>query len=303
MPMGLHDRTGPLRSGPHRFMAVLVLLVSGCGKPQAVDTTQIAAQVNGGEISVHQVQAALQRQDKPAAALSDNAASQALEVLIDQELAAQAAVKQGLESDPAVIQLLQLAKREALAHAYHQRLTSTAAAPSSDDIDRFYDTHLALFAQRKLYTLQEFAVETDPSKIDRIREISRQAKGVPALTAALQTLGVRFSTRQVAQAAEDIPLALLEPLASAALGETVFVPGAAGARLFVVLHAQPAPIERRLAIGPITRYLLAERKRETVVKAMAALRKDGQVRYVGSFAKLAASAPSAPAADKAVARP
>ena len=80
---------------------LMALLLAGCGKEKALDATQIAAKVNKDEISVHQVQYALQRQPRLAAVQPQTAARRVLDSLIEQELAAQAARSEGLEADPA----------------------------------------------------------------------------------------------------------------------------------------------------------------------------------------------------------
>lgn len=281
------------QSGPRVRLAVLAttaLLLAACNRNAAVrDDSQIAVHVNRREVSVHQVQSILQRQPRLPAGPSESAPSQVLEILIDQELAAQAAVKQGLESDPSVIQALQLAKRETLARAYFDRLAANAAAPSSDEIDRYYESHPALFAQRRLYTLQEFAVEADTGRIGRLRDITSQAKSAEALANALRDLGLRFTTRQFVQAAEDVPLGLLSPLSKAMVGQSVLMQQAGGARIFTVLQLQQAPVERRMASDPIAKYLVAEQKRKLISQAMADLRRDAQLEYVGAFAKVASA--------------
>jgi len=281
-------------------IAAAVLALSACGNDKVRDESQIAVHVNKGEISVHQVQSILQRQPRLPSASSESAASQVLEILIDQELAAQAAIKQGLEADPSVIQALQLARRETLARAYHDRVAAKAAMPSSDEIDRYYESHPALFAQRRLYTLQEFAVEADDAQIRRLSEVIKQAKSADAVAGALRDLGPHHTTRQLVHAAEDVPLALLDLLSKAAVGQSVLVPQKGGARIFSLLHAQDAPIERRLAREPISKYLVAEQKRKFVVQAMADLRKDAKLQYVGAFTKASASA-SAPGGGQAAA--
>ena len=110
-------------------MACALLLV-GCGADAPVADSQVAVRVNKGEISVHQVQAVMKRQPRLAAEQVNAASSRVLEALIDQELAAQAAVDKGLERDPDVVQALQLARREVLARAYQEQLAAQVVGPS-----------------------------------------------------------------------------------------------------------------------------------------------------------------------------
>src|SRR5678816_2245114 len=104
--------------GRHALAFGLVALaLAGCEK-EPLPETQVAARVNDGEVSVHQVEHTLQQQPRLIAEYGDKAARVALDSLIEQEIAAQAAREAGLDRDPAVIQALEAAKREALARAY-----------------------------------------------------------------------------------------------------------------------------------------------------------------------------------------
>ena len=276
---------------------VSLTLAVGCGGSRSVDESQIAVRVNDGEISVHQVQAVLQRQSRLGA--TSAAPEQVLEVLIEQELAAQAAVRQGLESDPAVIQSLQLARRETLARAYHDLAAARPVLPTSDEIDRYYETHPALFAQRQLYTFQELMVEADPTQMDDVSEAIKLANGADAAVAVVRERGVPFTVRRITYAAEDIPMGLLDQLFKTPVGRSIVVPGKGGARVFSVLSAQAAPLDRRTAAPAITKFLVAERRRVAVAESMSGLRKDARLRYLGAFAKPAGSPAKPTAASKA----
>jgi EpsD family peptidyl-prolyl cis-trans isomerase len=271
--------------------AVALVACSKSAAPPA--DSQIAVKVNNGEISVHQVQAVLQRQPRLPPDATENAASRVLEVLIDQELAAQAARDQGLESDPAIIQQLQASRRELLARTYHDRIAAKAASPTSDEIDRYYDSKPALFAQRRLYVLQESAVEATPAQLPVLQDAVKRAQSVDELTKLLQGAGLRHTTRQLAQAAEDLPLLLLDPISKLEAGQSVSFPQAGGARVFTVLQAHRAPVDRRTAAEAIARFLIVDRRRELVSQAMASLRQGAKLQYEGAFAKAApgASAP------------
>jgi EpsD family peptidyl-prolyl cis-trans isomerase len=278
------------------------LLLGGCGKDGPPGESQVAVKVNDGEISVHQVQAVLRHQPQLAAAANADVAARVLEVLVDQELAAQAATASGLDKQSDVIQSLQVARRQSLARAYHERIADKVAGPGSEDIDRYYDSHPALFAQRRLYLLQEFAVEASDAQVDALKAVVAEAQGAADLASAMDRLGLRFTTRQFAQAAEDVPLLLLQPLSGAEAGQSLLFAQPGGARIFTVLHAHRAPVDRRTAVNPIAKYLSEERKRQRVGEAMAALRKEARLQYATAYAHPPAAA-SAPASASPAAAP
>ena len=278
-------------------VAVLMLL-GGCGKENAGNATQIAAKVNQDEISVHQVQYALQRQPRLAAAQPETAARRVLDSLIDQQLAAQGARSEGMETEPAVVQAVEAAKREVLARAYQDRLASKASSASADEVDRYYDSRPALFSERRLYTLQEFALEASEEDQVRIRVALKGVTNVEGIGEALRKAGMRYRTRQLAHAAEDLPMGVLESVAKLSEGQSVLMQQAGSARIFMLLHAQAAPVDRNLAKAAIEAYLLGERKRELVAQGMKPLHERAQVEYQGSFAQVASAAQAAASAAK-----
>ena len=65
-----------------------------------------------------------------------------------------------------------------------------------------------------------------------------------------------------------------------------------GARIYSVLLAHRAPVDRRAAADVITAHLVGERKRQAVNQAMASLRQGAKLEYLGAFVPRAgASAP------------
>lgn len=268
-----------------------ILLATGCGDGGSAVDSQVAATVNKGEISVHQVQHVLERQAHAMHGQPEQAARKILDSLVEQELAAQAARAEGLDHDPAVVQAMQLAQREVLAKAYQDRLASKARGSTSDEIDSYYDGHPALFAQRRLYVLQETAVEAAPAQYEEIGNLARSASGADDLADRLRAKSLRFETRQFVQAAESLPLGLLVPMSQLGRGQSIALPQSDSVRIFTVLHFQIAPVDRRTAAGPIAAYLDAERRRRLVVDGMKDLRKAANVEYRGSYAESPASAP------------
>ena len=272
----------------------LAWLLSGCGAGTPAADTQVAVRINKGEISVHQVQAVLKRQPRLLAEQPAAAAAKVLEVLVEQELAAQAAVDKGLEREPDVVQALQLARREVLARAYQEQLAANANGASSDEVDRYYDSHPAVFAQRRLYVLQEFAVEATAAQASGLAALAKRAKNADEIENLLREAGLKQRTRRFVQAAEDVPPVVLEPLSKLEKGQSLAVTQGAVPRIFTLLDVQNAPIERRQAADVIAGYLLSERKRQLVAPAMKALREAAEIKYQGAFAK-AATATAAPA--------
>ena len=276
-------------------------LIAACGGGRSSDPGQVAIRVNEGEVSVHQVDAWLQRQGVPAQA--DAALTrQVLQGLVDQELLAQAAVKDGLDRDPAVIQQLELARREVLARVRQERVARDAAGPSSDEVDRYINRNPALFDERRLYTLTEVFLGGEPAALAALRERVRTGTSAAATLEALRASGLQQGASTVVRAAEDVPLLLLEQLARKKDGEAVWMGQGGQARVLVLMESRKAPVDTALARRQAQAFLLNERKRERTQAALQSLRDAGKVEYQGRFSGLAAAAAPPPSAAPGASR-
>lgn len=254
----------------------------------AIPESQVAARVNDGDITVHQVQSVLRLRAKSPSEQPEVAAQRALAMLVEQELAAQAARSQGLDKDPQVLQMLEAARREVLARAYQDRVAIQATRASSDDIDRFFEAHPELFSQRRIYTLQEYSIDASVARVAPLMATVPAAQAPQRIDDKLAEAGLSYRSRIHAQAAEDMPLALLQKIHRLAPGRTLLIDQPSGARLFLMLHAEPAPVGRLVAIPSIGGYLVTERQRRDVEARMKSLRQAATITFSPAFA---ASAP------------
>ena len=129
-----------------------VILAAGCGESKdKAPASQTAAKVNGDEVTVHQINAELQRATRGAplqGANAEAASKRILEGLIDQTLLVQQAKEAKLDRDPTVLQALESARRQILAQAYIDR-QAAASPPTQDEIKAFYAKNPDLFEQWK----------------------------------------------------------------------------------------------------------------------------------------------------------
>ena len=154
---------------PLAAVAAAVLLV-GCGEKKDKAASQTAAKVNKDEITVHQINFVLQQQRNLRPEQTDAASKQILDRLIEQQLALQKADEQKIDRDPRVVQQLEAARREILARAYLDKVGEAAPKPTPEEIKKYYDDKPALFRERRVYSIQEFAVEAKPEQVTELRE-------------------------------------------------------------------------------------------------------------------------------------
>jgi len=274
--------------------AVASALLPGCGGRQDKVASQTAAKVNKSEITVHQINFVLQQQPGIRPEQAEAAGGQILERLIDQELAVQKAEDLKLDRDPRVVQQIEAVKRETIARAYLEKIGEAASKPTPEEVQKYYHDNPALFAERRIYDIQEIAVEVRPDQVSALREKLVSSKNIGVFVDFLKTGDYRFAVNQAWRAAEQLPLNSVEALARMKDGQAVLVPSANGAQVVVLLGSRTQPLSLDQARPAIEQFILNDRKRKLVADDLKTLRAQAKIEYVGKFAENPESGASAP---------
>ena len=282
-------------------MACALVVLAGCGdKKKDKGASQTAAKVNKEEITVHQINFVMQQQRGIKPEQAEAASKQILERLIDQELALQKAEELKLDRDPRVVQQIEAARREIIARAYVEKTGEAASKPAPEEVKKYYDAKPALFSARRIYNLQELAVEAKPEQIVALREQLQAAKSINDFVEYLKANGYKFSGNQAVRPAEQLPLNMIDTFAKMADGQAMLVPAPNGAQVIVLASSRSEPVDEARAKPAIEQFLLNDAKRKLLEADMKAMRTSAKIEYVGKFAEGAASAPSAVAAPTPV---
>lgn len=308
---GPSKRLGPLSQLGLVAVVAAAALLAACGDKKEKTASQTAAKVNKAEVTVHQINFVLQQQRNIRPEQADAASRQILERLIDQELALQKADDLKLDRDPRVVQQLEAAKREIIARAYLEKVGEAAPKPTPEEIKKYYDEKPALFKERRIYSLQEIAIEARPDQVATLREKLGASKNIAEFVEFLKANDFKFSGNQAVRAAEQLPLQSLDMIAKMNDGQAMLNQAANGVQVLVLAGSRSQPVSEEQARPAIEQYLLNERKRKLVEDDVKAMRTAAKVEYVGKFAEKAAggdaaasaAAPAAPAAPVAPAAP
>nr|WP_269837758.1 EpsD family peptidyl-prolyl cis-trans isomerase [Paucibacter sp. M5-1]MCZ7879479.1 EpsD family peptidyl-prolyl cis-trans isomerase [Paucibacter sp. M5-1] len=286
-----------MRASAIALAAVAVVLLAACGGGDKKDkASQTAAKVNKEEITVHQINFVLQRQQGLKPEQAEAASKQVLERLIEQELAVQKAEDLKLDRDPRVVQQVEAAKREIIARAYVERLGEGAAKPTAEEVSKYYNEKPALFKERRIYSLQELAIEAKPEQIPEIRAKLQAAKNMAEFAEYLKASDIRFAGNQAVRAAEQLPLASLDAIARMKDGDSAVTAAPNGLQVLFLVGSRSQPVDEARARPAIEQFLSNQRKSELVVKEMKAMREAAKIEYVGKFAEGTPPAAAAPAA-------
>jgi EpsD family peptidyl-prolyl cis-trans isomerase len=292
-----------LRRPPWRLAVALVLvaLAAGCGKKEAdkKPATQVAARVNSDEITVHQINTALARAPNLAPEAAVRAKRQVLERLIDEELAKQKAVEKKLDRSPGVVQAIEAAKAEILARAYLQQVAAALPQPAADQVKKYYDEHPELFAQRRLFSIEEIALTADDKVAGELREQVAKGRSMKEIAEWLTSREVKFAPNRGLRAAEQVPLELLPRLQQMKDGEIRMFDTGEHREVVHLLASRAAPVDLAKAEPRIRQFLVNQRSRDALAEEMKQLRSQAKIEYLGEFAGDAAAAEAKAKAEAA----
>lgn len=282
----------------------LVLGLVACGdKADKKVATQVAAKVGSEEISVHQINQVLQRTNTSGA--SPEAAKamgrEVLEKLIDQQLAVDQAVDAKLHRSPDVVTQIESARREILARAYMQKLAAALPKPTAEEIKAYYKEQPALFAERRVFNLQELVVPKTPA--NAAANVTAELKGQVAAgksiddsAAWLKSKDIPFGGGRATRPAEQIPLELLGQLHALKDGQSMVFDTPQATTVVRVVASQLAPVPEAEALPRIEQFITNRRATDAVAADLKRLRAATTVTYLGEF-----SAPDAATAATKVA--
>ena len=176
-------------------MLCLAAALPGCDRAVAERNAQLAARVNGTEISLHQVRSSAAGGTGPAAV-----PNQALDKVIERELLVQQAVNAGLERDPAVREAIEVSRRQILAQAWLDKVAAGRTV-SRDEIHSFYAGNPALFAERRVYRVRETRlVPAEQLPLALLPQLARMSAGESVVFETMEVQLVQAESSPVSEA-------------------------------------------------------------------------------------------------------
>ena len=223
----------------YRVLAAISLAViaSACNRKAEGQTVAV---VNGDEITLPDLNFALNQSKVPEDADKNVARSQVLQQLVDRRLLVQQAREEGIDKTPEYLNAERRADEDLLISMLASRRLKTAQLPSDREIDNYIATHPETFANRQTWSLTQvmYPTPTDPKvKADVIA-----AKTMDQLIAALKKDNVAYQQQDNRLDTAVIPPEVYAKLNAVPAGEPFAI--AAGNRTVasVVTTREPHPL-------------------------------------------------------------
>jgi len=255
---------------------LLPLLLCACiERDLRPNETPVLARVNGGEITQHQFDRALERTGftAPGTAVREEIADK----LIDRELALQQALELKLERRPDIMLRLEEARRDILAAAWADQIAAEAPQITRENAARYYKEHPALFESRAIYRLHEMTIAADQNGLDKLKAHLVDQGKVTDLAPWMRDQGIAFNDQRVIRAAEQLPIEALPRLSALAPGEHLILESPRGVIIYELIAVQASPIPWEQAQSRIRDYLVKRTGRMSVEREMRRLRRDAKI--------------------------
>ena len=272
---------------PFAVLTLGVLALSACGERAAapLPATQVAARVGTEEISIHQINTLLaQENGRNLTPQQTQVKSRAiLENLIDQQLAVDQALASKLNRTPEVMAQLDAARREVLAAAYIRQFAASLPKPEPQETKKYYSEHPELFAQRRIFNIQEIVTPNTPEVLARLQAMAAANSSLEDVMNWLKTNRIAFEPGAATRAAEQIPLELLPRMHALKDGQDAVFATPTAITMLRLVGSRSVPIPEPDALPRIVQYLGNQRIADAIAAQMKALRSKTQVVYMGEF--------------------
>jgi EpsD family peptidyl-prolyl cis-trans isomerase len=280
------------RVGALALSALVLVALAACGPkkdgaPAEGAGTDVVARVNGDELTSAQLAISQQKQRGARPDAGAAPSRQVLDDLINEQIVAQKAIVAKLDKDPQVLQQMEAARRDILARRFIEAAAETTGKPADDAARKFYDSRPALFAQRRIYTLQRLDIQVPDDRRTDVDAHVQSLKTSAELTDWLKSQKLAFTAKQEQGASEQLPPVVLDKLASMKDGESTVVPSQSGVTALTLVSSASAPKSLAEAKPAIDQYLAAQGRREMIMNLQKTIRDGAKVEYLGRFAALA----------------
>ncbi|NOU25206.1 MAG: peptidyl-prolyl cis-trans isomerase, EpsD family [Methylotenera sp.] len=258
---------------------VFGLLPSCTKKSDDAKASQSIVRVNGDEITVLQLNNELKRANVQAAQQAE-AEKQITQKLVDRQMLVQEALKVKLDRNPRVMQAIENAKMQLLAQAYLENKVSAIAKPTKAEIENYRVKHAEIFANRKIFVLEELIFKIEAGYTEELNVLSNSAKTIEDVTQWLDERLIKFDRTQAQHASETLPPDLLAKLSKMVEGDVIFINANGRTAAGRLVDVTSAPIAKSDATPIIERILTNQKHQQTAESEIARLRRAAKVEYI-----------------------
>lgn len=271
-------------------------LLAGChkGAPEG----QVAANVNGEEVTLQELNTEIQASNIPQNMDKKVAQQQALQHIIDRKLLLGAARDKKIDKTPEFQAQQQRAEELMLAQTYAKQQLAAVPVPADGDISKFMAEHPNAFGNRETLQLDQVRFRPNPSDVKKL-SIIQADHNLDAVAAHLTSLGIKFDRIRTGLDTAQVPTELIKAINNLPAGEPFVLPSNGIITVNVVVGRQSVASDaaqaRQAAVGAWRQQQFTK----LIGDQLKAMRNSAKITYQSGFAPPPEKKPGVPAAAAA----
>ncbi len=282
----------------------LSLMLTACGadsEPQATDDStqttkvpddglvlegQVVAQVNGEEITIHELNVEIARLNIPADADRRPIEENVLRSIVSRKIFEQKAKAIGLDRSPEVLLDIRRTRSALLAQAYLRSRSGERPAVSRREAQQYVLDNPVLFANRTYYIFDSIVVPTT-DLTEELKDQYEASGNLNDIESDLLSKETQHQRRPYTIYSETLPAAMIEKMPELQRDRTVFFL-VQGATTFITQYqeSRPAVLAGEEAIDAAIRTLTSQKSRDFLTSIELNAVEESDVTYTGSFSNL-----------------
>lgn len=263
------------------FMLLTVINLSACDD-QKKRNGQVVARINGEEITAPQLAAEL----RYASRLQDDSAAppqalreQAVEALVDRQLLLDEALRNKIDRDPALIQIIERFKTQAIVQAYLESKAGNPEQPGKAEIDSYFQAHPELFSHRKMFEVEQLVI-ADQDFSSALKAMMDTSKSLDQVAAWLRQHGIGHVQRRYSYSSADLPAGVGNRLQTLGRNRLFVMKDGERDLLCALTELRDSPVTADAAAPQIERYLMNKKMQEIAVAEITRLRSAAKLEYI-----------------------
>lgn len=267
-----------------------LLSLLGCEQnaTESKTASQVVAKANNAEITVHQLNYALSKENVTQATDTQKLSENVIKTLVNQSLIYEQAQNAKLANDPEVSMDLQFAQRKVLVDTYINRALQAVTPPSEQEIADYYQANPRVFANRKVFAFTELVAQNNSAEaINKLlTERPLTSLTLQSLQAALKEQGIETLIFHKMSGAEQITNSVASLFYAEDLtpGQLLKLPDVG---VFYEVHTIiDEPVDLQTAKPLIQGYLFNEKRKLAIENLVKKLNEQAVISYFGDFDKL-----------------
>lgn len=254
------------------------VMLTGCEKTAE---GQVAAIVNGEEVTLQEINAALGETNIPEGVDKEAIQQQALQQIVDRRLLAQAAKEAGIDQDPAYLIRQRQLSEALLVRMYADKAGTTIKVPDQAAIDRYTEANPFTFANRTVYAVDQ-VIFPAPADLGDLKQLE-VANTLADVERILTGMGIKFARKSAQMDSAQVPPAMMAQIVSLAPGEPFVIPTGGTVTASVIKDRQSVSFNPEQA-GPVAVKAIRNEEMAKIMKQrLAEAKAKAEITYQSGF--------------------